>query len=365
MNKNKSSKVLFICKKRLDSYGVSFGLLNSATFVSNFLNNNGIESKVVMVVDNNGIDREVKQFNPTHVFIEALWVVPEKFHILLKLYPSVKWIIRIHSQIPFIANEGIAVKWIYGYLKISKKYKNLFLSFNSDNCSEDFSKIGIENIYLPNIYETKIGDVKEQDYTSPCFFECFSEIYSWMYQKKPRIIKPNINIGCFGAIRPMKNHLAQAFAAIAFCNKMDMRLKFHINSNRIEQKGEEVLKNIRYLFENSQNHSLVEHKWMSHDKFIKLIKTMDLGMQVSFSETFNIVTADFVWNEIPVVVSPEMTWLPDQVKASPTSIDSIIDVMENYFKSENKNLEKKNKKYLIRHNEKSGDIWLEYFSRTC
>jgi len=38
---------------------MSSGLFNSATMVSNMLLANGVFSKVVEVVDNNGIDREV------------------------------------------------------------------------------------------------------------------------------------------------------------------------------------------------------------------------------------------------------------------------------------------------------------------
>ena len=114
-------KVIFILKKRQSSHtgyaSVSSGLLNSARFVSDMLNKNGIESNLVEVQDNNCIDREVSKYRPTHVVIEALWVVPSKFEVLTKLHPNVQWIIRLHSDISFLANEGIAIEWIYEYLK--------------------------------------------------------------------------------------------------------------------------------------------------------------------------------------------------------------------------------------------------------
>jgi hypothetical protein len=40
------------------------------------------ESNIVVVLDNNEIDKYVTKYKPTHVIIEALWVVPTKFHIL-------------------------------------------------------------------------------------------------------------------------------------------------------------------------------------------------------------------------------------------------------------------------------------------
>jgi len=151
-------KILFICKKR-KTYGtgpythiVSSGLLNSARFVNDMLVENGIDSTIIEVIDNNCIDREVKKHNPTHVIIEALWVVPEKFEILTKLHPKVKWIIRIHSEVPFIANEGIAMDWIFKYLN----YPKVIVSVNSLRALTEFNAITPKPmLFLPNYYPVK------------------------------------------------------------------------------------------------------------------------------------------------------------------------------------------------------------------
>jgi len=114
-------RVLFILKRKQDYYGteiqigLSTGLYNSAVYIDLMLKSENIISKIVVVEDNNSIDKEVFDFKPTHVIIEALWVVPEKFKILSKLHPTVKWIVRLHSQIPFISLEGVAMKWISKY----------------------------------------------------------------------------------------------------------------------------------------------------------------------------------------------------------------------------------------------------------
>ena len=87
-----TNRVLFILKRKEDysqedyskSQGLATGLLNSPTFVNDMLIDEGVESKLVVVIDNNDIDREVTSYKPTHVIIEALWVVPEKFDILQK-----------------------------------------------------------------------------------------------------------------------------------------------------------------------------------------------------------------------------------------------------------------------------------------
>jgi hypothetical protein len=189
----KRKKILIILKRRHDydgdrhsHIGLSTGLYNSAQYVNEMLNNNGIFSKLSVVTDNNDIDREVTQFNPTHVIIEALWVVPEKFKILTKLHPDVKWIIRLHSQLPFIANEGNAMNWIAEYASFpnviigtnSKQMKNevrfyLKTKMNwTDN--EELERV----IYLPNYY--------------PKVFK----------RKKIEKNKNYVDISCFGSVRP-------------------------------------------------------------------------------------------------------------------------------------------------------------------
>lgn len=311
-------RILFILKYR--SYGgtnninpkLSSGLLNSAYFVHQLLVENGIISKLVQVVDNNSIDREVTAFKPTHVIIEALWVVPEKFSILSKLHPNVTWIIRNHSEIPFIANEGISIEWIKSYIN---DHDNIIVASNSARTNDDLKTV-IEDstkwhklILLPNYYPIK----------------------SWQAPAKRHKWKgPWIDIGCFGAIRPMKNQLTQAIAAIEFGKKIKKEVVFHINSERIEGRGEPILKNLRALFKDRSDAVLIEHPWMPHTEYTKLLReTIDIGMQVSFSESFNIVSADFVSNGIPIVVSNQIDWMPDMFKPNDsTSVDDIVDRLD-------------------------------------
>ena len=337
-------KLLFICKKRLDSYGISFGLLNSAKFIRNALGKIGIECKVISVVDNNGIDKEVKLYNPTHVIIEAYWVVPSKFDILCKMYPKVNWIVRGHSKIPFFANEGIAMSWTDGYTKKMDIHDNFYLSFNDiETCNIIYYGFQHFPLYLPNIY-------------CPSTY-CSNNKKKKKKEKKEKKECPYIDIGCFGAVRPMKNTLQQAFASIRFANLLGKNLRFHINSSRVEQKGENVIKNIISLFQNSP-HELVLHKWKTHEEFIKLVKSMDIGLQVSLSESFNIVGADFVSNHVPFIGMKDMRWLSFLYHAEPTNINHIIKKMKFAWYFKKMKLHYINNFLLYLHNRKSILQWI-------
>lgn len=332
-------RILFVCKQRNDKYGVSFGLINSCQFVCNALKRFGIEGKTVQVIDNNYIDREVAAFKPTHVFIEALWVVPEKFHVLIPLHPRVKWHVRLHSCIPFLSHEGIALDWLKKYYEeVQSAYPGrFFITANNIDVVRSFA--GAFNIpvwHYPNIYYPPEYEHVHVPYNAKSF----------------------IDIGCFGAIRPMKNHLYQAIAAITFGNIEDKKIRFHINSNRIEQKGEASVKNIERSFEGTR-HELVKHEWMDHKRFIGLVRSMDIGMQVSFSESFNIVAADFVHNNIPIVGSPEIDWLSMFYQAEPTNLESIVTGLQTAYHGKSLNMHWLNKWGLNRYNKRSTELWID------
>ena len=172
-----------------------------------------------------------------------------------------------------------------------------------------------------------------------------------------------LNIGCFGALRPMKNQLIQAVAAILFADLENKQLRFHINSRREEMGGNSVVKNLRYLFQNSDKHNLVEHPWATHKEFIKVMREMDLSMQVSYSETFNIVSSDAVSNHIPVVVSSEISWLPKSLYADPNSTEDIVEKMIRCSANIHKHGEQmvnENLEHLEKYNDQAISEWKKF-----
>jgi len=304
-------KILFITSNKIkDSYGITSGLFNSASFVVSFLKKLGVNAKLASVDDANSIDKVVTDFNPNIVIIEALWVPPYKFVELFNIprHKKRRWIVRVHSKAPFLSMEGMATKWIRDYTGITNGV--IEIAPNTKELTEQLSACFPYGkfIYLPNIYLPK-------------------EIEPSTIDRDDRII----DIGCFGAIRPMKNIYQQAMAAIEFSESIGKRLRFHVNASRLEQSGNNVLKNLRDLFEFSP-HELIEHGWYHHNKFLQEASKMDICMQVSLSESFNIVTADIVTVNRPIVVSTDIEWMPPILKATPTSHKQIVNKLKLAYK---------------------------------
>jgi glycosyltransferase involved in cell wall biosynthesis len=288
------------------------GLRNSVHFVVGMLRSIGVTADIAEVRDNNDIDREVAARRPTHVVIEALWVVPEKFDVLKPLHPHVVWIVRNHSELPFLANEGIAIQWITGYLA-----RNVEMMCNSPRALEDVRALA-RAFCLPDRLVT----------CGPNFYPIAD---AGPVSSRLDRSAPVIRIGCFGAVRPLKNHLTQAVAAVAFARSLGKRLEFHVNGTRVEGSGEPVLKNLRAMFGGAHDARLVEHGWLDREDFLKLVGEMDAVMQVSFTETFNIVGADAAAAGVPLIASGEVPWLGGYGHADPTSVVSMVSVLTNVW----------------------------------
>jgi hypothetical protein len=342
-------KALFILKRREDystdlpNFGyhqVATGMYNSSLFVSDMLEATpNVSSSVVLAQDANSIDKLVFENKPTHVFIEGYWVVPSKFDELKRLHPKVKWVVRCHSELPFLAQEGIAMTWTFDYFR-----KGVLVAGNSPRINRELQLMasvvcGNEMPLLPNFYPVSTKTINHKDSDGDGDF----------------------HVGCFGAIRPLKNQLTQALAAYEFSKKNRFNLKFHVNAGRVEMNGQNPLKNIRGLFDNLPDAELVEHGWTSHDEFVKIVRSMDVVMQVSFSETFNIVAADAVNQDVPVIASSEIDWLYP-IFAEPTSTESMVQTLDKVW-TERKVVRKANKVSLQQYCARSRKLWLTFLRK--
>lgn len=330
-------RVLFVCKKN-ETYGFdnklcrrSSGLYNSTRFIIESLQVRGVEAKIVEVIDNNCIDREVSEYKPDIAVIEALWVVPEKFPVLMGLHPNVSWYVHLHSHMPFLALEGMSMDWILRYAQVGVGLiANSIESYEALRCVLGDDEV----IFLPNVYIGRFRRSVVKD-------------------------KDHIDIGCFGAVRPLKNQLLQALAAIEFAARVGKPLRFHVNGSRVETGGEPVLKNLVQLFEATPNAELVQSKWNEPDEFLDYLQNqIDIGMQVSLTETFNVVSADYVTAGIPIVVSKEVKWASRFSMALDDSIPSILSAMRTAWNY--RTLIGWNQHLLKRNSKRAQRMWFDF-----
>lgn len=305
------------------------GLESSCWHIEQFF-----DAKTVFCNSTMDMENFIIELKPEIVIVQAIWAEPMNMSYLVNTYPKIHFAVQIRSDIPFLATDWDAIEYIGQY------YRNgIEVIFNSGSAADalDDSNLLGKATYLPNLY--KIETIE-----------------------RSRVIKNCIDIACFGAIRPMKNILIQAMAAIQVANSKNMPLRFHINSSRIEG-GDATLNNVRSLFKFSPKHELVEVPWMERLEMLEYICKMDLGLQVSMTESFNMATADFVSQMVPVVVSQSIAWITMEEEVATDCMIGISKAI--YNRLGNRDAAKLNLSELQMHNEEAIKDWNEWLeSRT-
>lgn len=248
----------------------------------------------LVAIDNiQHIKLAISNFKPKKVVFETIWLSEENMLELRKSFPKIDFYVHIHSNIPFLACEGSA------FHKLNEAKKHGFtLIFNNKRAADCFKGA----VYLPNIYSAKYVNRSQR------------EDGAW------------INVICAGSLRPMKNHVTQAIAAIIYAESIGKKLRFHCNLGRSEG-GDEIKAALVGTFSYFEGHELVPLEWMDHKDFVDSLKNMDIGMQVSLSESFNIVAADYTAAGLPMVVSDEIEWADDNCKVPVGDPKAIASVM--------------------------------------
>jgi hypothetical protein len=159
-------------------------------------------------------------------------------------------------------------------------------------------------------------------YRMPCL--CLPNLYflEEPMGKRERYKGGTLRIGAFGATRALKNLLTAAGAAVEIANEMRADLEFWLSSGRNEGAGP-VLDAVRQMTTGLNHVKLVENGWQTWPQFRQTVRHMHLLLQPSYTESFNVVTADGVAEGVPSVVSDAIQWAPSSWKAE---VDDALDI---------------------------------------
>ena len=93
-----------------------------------------------------------------------------------------------------------------------------------------------------------------------------------------------------------------------------MPLELWLSGGRVEG-GDGVLGTVAQMLSGLPNVKLVSNTWQAWPEFRKTVSHMHLLLQPSYTESFNMVTADGVAEGVASVVSSAIDWAPDDWKA--------------------------------------------------
>jgi hypothetical protein len=320
----------FAAAKHISHIGLGVAALNT----SKVLARAGVPAEVWPIVDANELRQRLHLAKDpiTCVVVSAPWIPTSSWMSLIQLFPHVRFAVCCHSNVGFLQADSNGVAVFREALDLEMGLADFRAGANSEKfCQWVNDAYGRPCAWLPNLY----------------------------YLDKP-VQRPlwrggPLRIGAFGATRPLKNFMSAAGAALTLARTLKSNLELWVSSGRAEGGGDTIMRAVHAMLDLVPGVSIVESGWQSWPKFRQIAGHMHLLLQPSYTESFNMVTADGVAEGVPSVVSDAIDWAPQHWKAN---VDDVFDIARvgRYLLSDS-NAAADGWKALEDHNSKGLEAW--------
>ncbi len=287
----------FAANRNISHIGLGVAAINTAKV----LRSAGIKADVWPILSAGDLRQKLKSNPAGHVIISAPWIPTVELQSLSNEFSDTQFAINCHSNVGFLQADRNGVKLMREIMELELGTANVRLAGNSRRfCNWIRSAFGVSCSYLPNLYHLD---------------ECHVRQMAW--RGGP------LRVGAFGATRPLKNLMSAAGAALEIARGLRAPLELWLSGGRAEGGGEVVLSAVKEMLAGLPGVTLHLNGWQSWPNFRKTIAHMHLLLQPSYTESFNMVTADGVAEGVPSVVSSAIDWAPDDWKAN---VDDVLDI---------------------------------------
>jgi hypothetical protein len=273
----------FAASKNISHIGLGVSALNTAKT----LRANGVAAEVWPIV--NAADlRGRMDSTVSHVITSAPWIPSQEWQRMTADYPDIGFAVNCHSNVGFLQADSNGVKLVREGLDIERGTWNFHVAGNSSRfCRWLRAAYEAPCAYLPNLYH----------------LEPRPPVARTLFQGG------TLRIGAFGATRPLKNFLSAAGAALEIATRLRTNLELWVSAGRTEG-GNGIMSAVRAMTDGLPHVKLVESGWQSWPGFRTTVRHMHLLLQPSYTESFNMVTADGIAEGVPSVVSEAIDWAP-------------------------------------------------------
>lgn len=301
------------------------------------LQRQGIGASVFSIRDADELERYiVGEPQTTHVVISAPWIPIVNLNRLVLRFPHIQWTVNCHSNVGFLQADRNGVKLLRQYMEYEQGSLNFKVSGNSRKFVRFLREAyGSDSIYLPNMYYLDKNRSDRQNYKGG-----------------------TLRLGCFGATRPQKNLMSAAGAALELREWFNTDVELWLSAGRTEGGGNTILNAVRELLDGVPGIKLVFSNWNTWPKFRKIVGTMHCLIQPSYTESFNMVTADGISEGVPSVVGDSIDWVPDYWQAKMDDVNDIARVARQLITDPKAAYD--GLTHLEQHNRDSFEVWEEF-----
>lgn len=288
----------FAANRNISHIGLGVAAINTAKV----LRRAGMKADVWPIINSTDLRKRLHAAPARHVIISAPWIPTLEMQALSVDFPETHFSINCHSNVGFLQADRNGVKLVREMMELEMGTHNVHLAGNSRRfCRWVEEAFGAPCVFLPNLYWIEDGFTARN--TSFC-----GDV---------------LRIGAFGATRPLKNLMSAAGAALEISRNLRVPLELWLSAGRAEGGGETVLAAVQEMLSGLPHVKLMMNGWQSWPKFRKVVGHMHLLLQPSYTESFNMVTADGVAEGVPSVVSNAIDWAPAHWKAE---VDDVLDI---------------------------------------
>ena len=256
---------------------------------------NGIQAEVWPITSPADLrSRLQSDSDVTHAVISAPWIQTPDLAQLCSEFHETRFAVNCHSNLGFLQADPSAMRLVREGIELGRSTWNFQIAANCE----------------------RLGRWVEAAYSAPCLrLPNIYHLDTTEHTKRAPWTSGTLRIGAFGATRALKNLMTAAGAAVEIANAKRADLEFWISSGRNEGAGP-VLDAVRQMMQGLPHVKLVESPWAPWPQFRQTVRHMHLLLQPSYTESFNVVTADGVAEGVPSVVSEAIDWAPANWKAS-------------------------------------------------
>ena len=271
----------------------------------------------------------------THVVVSAPWLATPDLARLCADHPGTQFAVNCHSNLGFLQADPSAMRLVREGIDLERCTWNFHVAANCYRLTRWVqSAYSAPCQHLPNMYFLDGIEPKRERYTGG-----------------------TLRIGAFGATRALKNLMTAAGAAVEIANSFRADLEFWVSAGRNEGGGS-VIDAVRQMMNGLPHVKLVENGWQTWPQFRQTVRHMHLLLQPSYTESFNVVTADGVAEGVPSVVSEAIHWVPDNWKAKVDDAGDIARVGRRLLSS--RRAPHQGLTALKKHNSRSLRIWKSF-----
>ena len=258
--------------------------MESQTGLGGLLQEVGISYRWELIGGRFNLGEIVAGVMPRLCIVRALPVPPEEIEELANQYPGTTFVIVCHSLPSHLMVMANTLERWSGFIRTSINCDNVYLA--TPDKRQQWKHFTPRSLWLPNTIQP-LGPIT---------------------RRTPGEI---LQLGITCRRDPIKNIPAQLLAAARVNQVWPCRVHLFIKDG---------IDDIKHTCD-SLGLDVVTYGWAIHEQYRETMsQEIDVGLQASFCESWNYVAAEYLLAGKPVVGSPAITFLPENMQADPNDI---------------------------------------------